>query len=100
MYNISKNFFLVLTQPLLSGGGSNYTGNFTDYSKSQSILSAISKNHNKVYYSQLLDFVIETNKGLNKEWSKNGKYFDSKSDFYNAFLSDNYQQILKENKKR
>ena len=75
-----------------------------DYSKEndarKKILSAISENQNKSYLSQILDFVVETNKELNKEWSKNGQYFNSKSDFYNAFLSENYKQILEDNKKR
>ena len=83
---------------------SGYNGSYTDYSKinadRKKILSAISESQNKPYYSQLLDFVIETNKGLNKEWTKNGQYFKSKSEFYNAFLSDKYKQILKDNKKK
>jgi len=82
----------------------SYIGSNTDYSKinadRKKILSAISESKNKSYYSQLLDFIIETNKGLNKEWSKNGQYFDSKSDFYNAFLSDMYKQVLKDKKKK
>jgi len=63
------------------------------------ILSAISESQNKPYCSQLLDFVIETNNGLNKEWSKNGQFFENKAEFYNAYLSDDYKKILKTNKK-
>jgi len=55
---------------------------------------------NKSYYPQVMDLVIETNKGLNKEWSKNGQYFQSKTEFYEVFLSDNYKQIVKEKKKK
>ena len=63
-------------------------------------LDAIGESINKPYYSQILDFVIETNKGLNKEWTKNGQYFENKTVFYDAYVSENYKQILKDNKKR
>lgn len=63
------------------------------------ILSIISESQNKPYYLQVLDFVIETNKGLNEEWAKNGQFFENKTKFYNAYLSDDYKKILKENKK-
>lgn len=65
----------------------------------EQLVYKIIESKNKPYYSQLIDFVVETNKILNKEWNKNGKYFDSKSHFYDAFLSGRYQQILKDNKK-
>lgn len=83
---------------------SGYTGSYTDYSKinadRKKILSAINESQNKPYYSQLLDFVVETNKGMNKEWSKNGQYFESKTMFYNAYISEDYKKILKEKKKK
>lgn len=83
---------------------SGYTGQSTNYTKinndRKKILSAISGSQNKPYYSQIMDFVIETNKGLNKEWSKNGQFFESKAEFYNAYLSDNYKDMLKTNKKK
>lgn len=83
---------------------SGYTGQSTDYTKinndRKKILSAISGSQNKPYYPQIMDFVIETNKGLNKEWSKNGQFFESKAEFYNAYLSDNYKDMLKTNKKK
>ena len=47
-----------------------------------------------------MDFVIETNNGLNKEWSKNGKFFESKAEFYDAYISSDYKKILKANKKK
>src|SRR5574344_1410267 len=83
---------------------SGYTGSYTDYSKinadRKKILSAINESQNKPYYSQLLDFVVETNNGLNKEWSKNGQHFESKTMFYNAYISDDYKKILQEKKKK
>ncbi len=64
------------------------------------ILSTISESQNKPYYSQILDFVIETNKRLNKEWNKNGQFFTNKSNFFDSYLMENYKDILKTNKKK
>lgn len=63
------------------------------------ILTIISESQNKPYYLQVLDFAIETNNGLNKEWTKNGQFFESKTQFYNAYISEDYKNILKYNKK-
>lgn len=63
------------------------------------ILTMITECQNKPYYLQILDFAIETNKDLNKEWSKNGQYFENKTQFYNAYISEDYKKILKNNKK-
>jgi len=82
----------------------SYTGIYTDYSNAnadrEKILSAISDCRNKPYYSQVMNFIIETNKGLNKEWNKNGKFFESKSEFYNSYISNDYKNILKSYKKK
>lgn len=81
---------------------SRYTGSYTNYEEvnriRREILSIIKDNQNKPYYSQIIDIVVEINKGLNKEWTKNGQYFESKVEFYNAFLSDDYKMILKNKK--
>jgi hypothetical protein len=63
------------------------------------ILTIISESQNKPYYLQVLDFAIETNNGLNKEWTKNGQFFESKTQFFNAYISEDYKNILKYNKK-
>lgn len=82
-------------------GYSTPTVDNTEINKTRkSILSTISESKNKPYYSQVLDFVIVTNKEMNKEWNKNGQYFVSKSEFYNAYISVDYKKILKENKKK
>jgi hypothetical protein len=83
---------------------SGYTGTYTNYNKinadRQKVLSAISESKNKLHYSQIVDFVVETNKELNKEFSKNGQYFANKTEFYEAFISENYKEVLKANKKK
>ncbi|MBR5984746.1 MAG: hypothetical protein IK025_13630 [Bacteroidales bacterium] len=82
---------------------SSYTGYYTDYAQKNAerneILSFIKKNENKTYFPQIIDFVIEKNIGLNKEWNKNGHFFENKTEFYKAFISENYKNILKVKKK-
>ena len=68
-------------------------------SSEEEILSTIRDCQSKPYYPQVIDFVIKTNKGLNNEWSENGKFFENKVEFYAACLSDDYKKILKTNKK-
>lgn len=57
---------------------------------------------------KLIEFIVDTNKQLNKEWSKDGQYFESKVEFYSIYLKFGYHQvgvnpeyktILKEKKK-
>lgn len=83
---------------------SSYTGSYTNYEETnkmrRDILNTIKSNQNKPYYSQIIDFVVETNKDLNKEWTKNGQYFESKVEFYNAFITADYKLILKNNKQK
>lgn len=67
--------------------------------RNQFILLSINKTKNKPSYSIVLDFVFEINKNLNKEWSKNGQFFENKEHFYDAYISNEYKEILKENKK-
>ncbi len=62
------------------------------------ILSFINENQSKPFYLQIIDLVIETNNGLFKEWGKNGSFFKDKLEFYNAYISGNYRQILREKK--
>ena len=57
---------------------------------------------------KLIEIAVDMNKQLNKEWIKNGQYFDSKTDFYESFISsncmghantslnENYKNILKQ----
>lgn len=63
------------------------------------ILTTITNCENKSYYNQVLDIVIGINSNMNKEWSKNGHFFENKTKFYNSYISDEYKKILKEYKK-
>jgi hypothetical protein len=54
----------------------------------------------KSYYSNIIDFIIDANKGLKKEWIKKGELFVDKIEFYEAYVSGNYKQILKNKKQK
>jgi hypothetical protein len=102
------------------GAYSNFLGRRTDFSNIVSELKNIYFSFNnsrlyittaemvdfinackqKPYYSKVIDLVVDGNAWLWKEYQKNGKYFESKVEFYDTYISDNYKQILKENKKK
>lgn len=69
------------------------------FDTNKKIFSIIKDSQGKPYYPQVIDLVIKYNKKLNIEWSDKGKFFDNKAEFYNAYLSDDYEKILKANKK-
>lgn len=52
----------------------------------------------KSSYLRIVEFVVDTNDDLNKEWDKNGNSFNNKVEFYEAFISDDYKKILKSKK--
>ena len=64
----------------------------------KTILSEINECRNKSYYLKVLDLVFSANKDLNKEWTKNGEYFSNKAELYEAYISGDYKQILKNKK--
>jgi hypothetical protein len=65
-----------------------------------SLIAYISKNKDKQYYSEIIEVAIENYKELDREWAKNGQVFKNKTEFYEAYILDNYKQILKEKKKK
>lgn len=85
-----------------ANNGSNVSAiDYTNENKTRhTILSLINNNEGKPYYPQIMDFVIATNKNLNKEWAKNGRYFENKQLFYKAYLSEEYKAIIKESKEK
>jgi hypothetical protein len=62
------------------------------------IKQEISNFENRVFYPDVIDFVIENNKKLSKKWEKEGSFFTDKREFYRAFTSKNYKDVLKEKK--
>lgn len=54
----------------------------------------------KYYYSDAVAYLIETIPAIQKEYEKNGQYFSSQLAFFEAYTSDSYSQVLKDNKKK
>ena len=54
----------------------------------------------KPYYAKLINILVNTNKLLNSEWTKNGSYFKDEVEFYDAYHSPDYNDIVKQNKKK
>ena len=50
------------------------------------------------YYEKIIAILIDTNNDLKTEWTTNGAFFTNKIGFYNAYISTEYKQILKNNK--
>lgn len=54
----------------------------------------------KSAYNEAIEMVFKVNKKINKEYEKNGKYFESKHDFFEAYITESYNDILKVRKKK
>lgn len=50
----------------------------------------------KPYFAKIIDVLIQNNKDLNKEWEKKGEMFLNQVEFYHAYTSGEYKQILKQ----
>lgn len=72
----------------------------TSYKYAAIYFKKIAQYKTKPYYSIVVETLIDVNKGLNKEWQKNGHFFDSKTDFYESYTGGEYKQKLKERKKQ
>lgn len=70
-----------------------------NYQKDINMIAWVNNLKDKPYYDYVINFIINNNAGLNKEYTKNGSYFSSEEDFYEAFTSGNYKDILKSNKR-
>lgn len=78
-------------------------GQATDYSGvnqyRHQLIDWVRQKKDKPYYDYIVNFLIDNNIGLNKEYKKNGSCFSSKIEFYESFISGNYKDILKSKKK-
>lgn len=101
--NKKESFGSLLAKNLLSNS-SGSTISSKDYTVENNIrnntIEVIKNSKNKVFYPEVMNFVVQKNKKLYKEWSKNNQYFLGKSDFVEAYISENYSEILKKNKKK
>ncbi len=78
----------------------NYSNLFENKEKEDLLRTYLSKNRSKPYYPELIEVALSKNEGLNKEWNKNGQYFQDKTEFYEVYISENYKHILKAKKKK
>lgn len=65
----------------------------------QTVLNRTNKLKGTDYYQKALDEINKYCPQYAEEYEKNGKYFESESDFYEAYITDNYSKILRKNKK-
>ena len=66
----------------------------------EDIINELVKYKSVPYYSDIVNGVVDNNATLQLEWKENGQYFQSKTEFYEAYTSKNYQKILKKNMKK
>jgi len=74
----------------------------TDFDKAskdkKGIIQKVSSFKNTEDYESVILFVIENNKDLSKNWEKNKQYFSSQIEFYEAYISSDYKEIIKARK--
>ena len=59
------------------------------------ILRKVQYHKGKYYYGEVLEMMFSADAIMTKEWEKNGQYFSSKNEFYEAYISGYYKKILK-----
>ena len=65
----------------------------------KSVVNRINEHRGKYYYADVIDAVFKLNDKLAKEWEKNGKYFKSKAEMFEYWISEEYDKVLKARKK-
>lgn len=63
-------------------------------------LYVINQLRNTSHFIEIIDHLLENNQGLKKEWAKNGYLFDSKEEYYDAYISNDYKKTLKRKRKK
>lgn len=62
----------------------------------EKIIQKIAAFKGKCEYENVIQFVIENNKKLSRKWKKDGRYFENQIEFYEAFISGEYKEIIKD----
>lgn len=84
--------------------------NCPDYLMDNIVTGSRDLSYSNELVEKLIEYTVDTNTQLSKEWAKNGQYFDNKADFFNSYLkfdhyhkyvglNPEYKTILKEKKK-
>ena len=64
------------------------------------VVACLNYTKSHYYYDKVVSYLIQTLPKAQKEYEKNGRYFNSEIDFFEAYTSDSYNKNLKENKKK
>lgn len=63
------------------------------------ILRKVQNHQGKYYYDEVLEMMFAADAAMTKEWEKNGQLFSSRNEFYEAYVSGEYKNVLKEKRK-
>lgn len=63
------------------------------------VLNRVAWQHDSYYYEEAVELIFIYDEKLQKEWLKNGSYFNSKAEMYESWIGDDYANILKKKKK-
>lgn len=111
LYNISEKFFLddvsfrhglktdiqEIASMLAGLKSAKFKDGLTGKQKDViQILRKVQYHKGKYYYGEVLEMMFSADAIMTKEWEKNGQYFSSKNEFYEAYISGYYKKILKE----
>ena len=64
------------------------------------ILHKVQYYKGKPYYDEVVEMMFAADAAMVKEWEKNGSVFSSRSEFYEAYVSGDYKNVLKEKKNK
>ena len=64
------------------------------------ILQKVQYHKGKPYYDEVVEMMFTADVAMEKEWEKNGSLFSSKNEFYEAYVSGDYKNVLKEKKSK
>ena len=64
------------------------------------ILLRVQYHKGKCYYDEVVGLMLAADAAMQKEWGKKGVFFKSRAEFFDAYVSGDYMNILKENKKK
>ena len=63
------------------------------------LLKKVQYHKGKYYYNEVVDMMFAADAAMTKEWEKNGSLFSSRNEFYEAYVSGEYKNVLKEKKR-
>ena len=64
------------------------------------LLKKVQYHKGKYYYDEVVDMMFAADASMTKEWEKKGSFFSSRNEFYEAYVSGDYKNVLKEKKSK